>query len=114
MPNRRVNSPLVRRRLATIVMPRIISESDWGIFRNLHAIAPERFCQRVLSDINQISSDATRASHQRYLAIFKLIERRDREFVDVKMGDGHPALLQSWLREAFVASRNASPRIDIG
>ena len=82
MPNRRVNSPLVRRRLATIVMPRIISESDWGIFRNLHAIALERFCQRVLSDINQISSDATRTSHQRYLAIYKLIERRDRELAE--------------------------------
>jgi hypothetical protein len=63
-------------------MPRVINESDWRIFRNLHAIALERFCQRVLSDINQISADATRTSHQRYLAIYKLIERRDRELAE--------------------------------
>ena len=69
MPNRRLNSPLLTRRLATILMPRVINESDWRIFRNLHAIALERFCQRVLSEINQISSDATKTHHQRYVAM---------------------------------------------
>jgi hypothetical protein len=58
--------------------PAYFHESDWRVFRNLHAIALERFCQRVLSDINQLSSDARRTSHQRYLAVFKLIERCDR------------------------------------
>jgi hypothetical protein len=42
--------------LDTIFMQRVINESDWRIFRNLHAIALERFCQRVLSDINQAFS----------------------------------------------------------
>jgi hypothetical protein len=34
-------------------MPRVITESDWRIFRDLHAIALERFCQRVLSALRQ-------------------------------------------------------------
>ena len=37
---------------------------------------------RVLSEINQISSDSNQTSHQRYGAIFKLLERRDRELAD--------------------------------
>jgi hypothetical protein len=32
-------------------MPRVINESDWRVFRNLHAIALERFCQRMKRSI---------------------------------------------------------------
>jgi hypothetical protein len=63
-------------------MSRVISESDWRLFRKLQPLALERFCERVLSEINQISSDSNQTSHQRYGAIFKLLERRDRELAD--------------------------------
>ena len=38
-------------------MARAINESDWRLFRKLEPIALDRFCERVLSEINQISSD---------------------------------------------------------
>jgi hypothetical protein len=60
-------------------MSRSIPESDWKIFRELHAAALERFCRRVLGDIEPIASDEARSFHDRYLEIFKLIERRDDE-----------------------------------
>ena len=63
-------------------MSRVISESDWRLFRKLQPLALERFCERVLSEINQISCDSNKTSHQRYAAIFKLLERRDRELAD--------------------------------
>ena len=63
-------------------MARAINESDWRLFRKLEPIALDRFCERVLSEINQISSDSNKTSHQRYVAIFKLLERRDRELAD--------------------------------
>src|SRR6516165_9756139 len=55
-------------------MPRVINESDWRLFRKL---------QRVLTEINQLSSGvANETNHQRYLARFRRIERHDRELVD--------------------------------
>ena len=56
-----------------------IKESDWKLFRQFHAIALERFCQRVLLEIERINADGARTFHQRYLDIFRVIERRDRE-----------------------------------
>ena len=60
-------------------MLRAISESDWKLFRQLRPIALERFCQRVLAEVERIASDGSKTSHERYLAVFKLIEKRDRE-----------------------------------
>jgi hypothetical protein len=63
-------------------MSRVINESDWRLFRQLQSTALERFCQRILSEIHHVASDVNKTSHERYLAIFKLIERRDRELAD--------------------------------
>jgi hypothetical protein len=60
-------------------MSRNIPESDWKVFREVRAAALERFCQRVLDDIERIMSDRAGGFHDRYLEIFKLIERRDDE-----------------------------------
>ena len=60
-------------------MLRDITEPDWKVFRELRAIALERFSQRVLSDIERIAGDAGKSAHKRYLAVCKLIERQDRE-----------------------------------
>ena len=56
---------------------RNIPESDWKLFRQLHSLALDRYCQRILQEIERISGDTKRTPHQRYLAIFKLIERKD-------------------------------------
>jgi hypothetical protein len=59
-----------------------IREPDWRLFRQLRSIALERFCQRVLSEVGRLASDTSKTGHERYLAVFKLIERRDRELAE--------------------------------
>jgi hypothetical protein len=63
-------------------MSRDFKEADWKVLRQLHPIALERFCQRVLDEIQGITSDTNRGSHARYLAVFDLIRRRDRELAN--------------------------------
>jgi ABC-type nitrate/sulfonate/bicarbonate transport system ATPase subunit len=42
----------------------------------------DRFCQRVLSEVARLSSDVTVNPHERYLAVFDLINRRNDELAD--------------------------------
>jgi hypothetical protein len=63
-------------------MSRQIVEEDWKIFRQLHPIAVERFCQRVLSEVDRLASDTEKSAHDRYLAVFALMKQRDRELAD--------------------------------
>jgi hypothetical protein len=59
-----------------------ISEPDWKLFRRLQPIALDRFCQRVLAEINRVAEDADKSNHERYLTIFNLIKHRDKELSD--------------------------------
>ncbi len=59
-----------------------IHENDWKVFRQLRPVALERFCQRALSEIAQVASDTSKTSHDRYLAIYKLVQSRDDELAD--------------------------------
>ena len=56
-----------------------ISKADWTIFKELRKLALERFCSRVLDDVARISSDDAKSKHERYLAIYRLMQERDRE-----------------------------------
>ena len=56
-----------------------IAKTDWKIFKELREFALERFCSRVLDDIARIGSDQAKSKHERYLAIWRLIQERDRE-----------------------------------
>jgi hypothetical protein len=56
-----------------------IAESDWKRFRTLRTLALERFCQRVLDQIESARSDAGNSAHQRYLEIYRLTRERDKE-----------------------------------
>lgn len=58
-------------------MAEAIKESDWKIFRELRPLALERFCERVLAEVEAIRVDDARSFHQRYVDIFKLVDRRD-------------------------------------
>jgi len=60
-------------------MPRDIPESDWKVFRELRTKALERFCERVLIDVQRLSSDSSKTFHDRYIDVYRLIEQRDRE-----------------------------------
>jgi hypothetical protein len=63
-------------------MSRTISEPDWKVFRQLQQLALERFCERVLTEISHLAADTKKTSHERYLAVYKRLERRDRELAD--------------------------------
>jgi hypothetical protein len=63
----------------------------------LEPVALDRFCERVLSEISQISSDSNKTRHQRYVAIFKLLERRDRELADAFNDLRRSTAGDSWL-----------------
>ena len=64
-------------------MPRSIAEADWKMLRRVHPLALERFCERVLAEIEGVTHDCAHSSHQRYLDIFKIVERRDREMARI-------------------------------
>jgi hypothetical protein len=60
-------------------VPRTIAEADWKVLRRLHPLALERFCERVLAEVEQVMHNRTQRAHQRYLNIFKIVEQRDRD-----------------------------------
>ena len=60
-------------------MARQINESDWKVFRDLHGIALERFCQRVIEEVQAIATSSTGGYHDRYTKLFDLMRRRDKE-----------------------------------
>jgi hypothetical protein len=57
-------------------------ERDWQTFRELREPALQRFCQRVLDRVSAMASDPAKTAHERYLAIFKYLRRRDDELAD--------------------------------
>ena len=64
-------------------MPREIKEADWKVLRRVHPVALERFCARVLAEIGSVKNDDARNFHQRYLGIFEIVERSDREMARI-------------------------------
>jgi hypothetical protein len=60
-------------------MARDISEPDWKLFSQLHPLALERFCEKVLAEVGQLASEAGQSAHERYLAVYRLLKRRDKE-----------------------------------
>ena len=63
-------------------MSRTIPESDWKLFRQLHPIAVNRFCDKVLTDIANALGDTKATPHERYLKIFKIVQQRDRTMAE--------------------------------
>jgi hypothetical protein len=60
-------------------MPAHIKESDWKVFKEVRADALERFCKRILSEMQRAANDQSRTAHQRFLAVYKLMDQRDEE-----------------------------------
>jgi len=64
------------------MMERGIHEPDWKLFRQLRLLALDRFCRRVLAEVGRLAADAGKSHHERYLAVFELLKRRDDELAD--------------------------------
>jgi len=56
-----------------------IPERDWKIFREIHRVARERFCERVLSEIASASSAPDQGAHERYLKVFEIVRDKDKK-----------------------------------
>lgn len=56
-----------------------IPESDWKRFKDVKAVALERFCERVLHECEEVVEDRGLSAHDRYLKLFRLMRERDRE-----------------------------------
>ncbi len=56
-----------------------IEESDWRHLRNLQPVLLDRYCRRILSEVEDLVSKHEDPAHPRYLAMYKLIHDRDRE-----------------------------------
>ncbi len=66
------------------------------MLRRVHPVALDRYCEDVLAEIERVTHDNAQSPHQRYLDIFKIIERRDREiertFNDLKRSNAFTML----------------------
>ena len=51
-----------------------VQEADWRKFRELHEIALERFCERLLEDVVDISNDDDRSARDRYHDLYSLLQ----------------------------------------
>jgi len=56
-----------------------IPEPDWKTLRALQAALLDRFCGRVLDECRALCDDAATPTHQRYLALYDLMRKRDKE-----------------------------------
>ena len=53
------------------------------MLRRVHPLALERYSERVLAEIERVTSNSVQSAHQRYLDIFKIVEQRDREMASI-------------------------------
>lgn len=60
-----------------------IRESDWKLLRQLQPVAIDRFCQRLLSDVQSTCSDTAVSAHERYLQVFRLVQDQDRRMAEI-------------------------------
>jgi len=54
-----------------------VPESDWKVFRDLREAALDRFCNDVLEELRRVLLDGSRGHHERYLAVYRLLQERD-------------------------------------
>ncbi len=60
-----------------------VSERDWKVFKKVHPLALERMCERILADVNKILQKPGDSAHERYLALYRLVEKRDDEIARI-------------------------------
>jgi len=60
-----------------------IKESDWKLFKKLQPLALERYCERVMADVDQIINNTGRDSHERYIEMYKIVRDRDKKLAQM-------------------------------
>ena len=54
-------------------------ERDWRVFRELQTVALDRFCKRTLDEAEAVMLDRSGSNHERYLAVYSLLQDRNEE-----------------------------------
>ena len=54
-------------------------ESDWKVLRRVKDAALNRFCERAMDECRKVMDDRNGSAHERYLAMFKLLQERDED-----------------------------------
>lgn len=57
----------------------MIPESDWRTFKEIHEMALERFCEKILTECRNLCQDEVSSSHSRYLALYDFVHQRYKE-----------------------------------
>lgn len=52
-------------------------ERDWKHLRELHLVALDRYCARILEESAAIIADSATSPHERYLRLYRLFGERD-------------------------------------
>jgi hypothetical protein len=63
-------------------VPEGFPESDWRVFRELRPVWLQRYCARVNQQVIKKLSDSRRSEHERYIDVYRFIEKKDRELGD--------------------------------
>lgn len=75
-------------------------EADWKVLRSLKQTALDRYCERVMDECRQVIDDRNGSPHERYLRMFKLLQKRDDDlanaFNDLKRSQAVQRI--SWMR----------------
>ena len=103
-------------------MAQHLPESDWKLFRKVRALALDRFCERTLTEIVTTASSDAGAAHDRYVAIYKLLQTRDKElaraFDDLKRSRAIAQLAVMWslglVTDAEVRQFSAETQATVG
>jgi hypothetical protein len=59
-----------------------MTEAEWKLLRALQPVALDRLCARILAEAEAVIADETRSSHERYLALYRLLRERDDDVAD--------------------------------
>ena len=92
---------------------REIKEADWKVLRRLHPLAL-RFFERVLAEVERVINNKARSANKRYLDIYRILDRRDREVARLFNGLKRSQGLMTLAAGASVDIRSAGFAFDFG
>lgn len=77
-----------------------IPEPDWRVFKEVRSVALDRLCHRILSECRGVCDDDTLPAHSRYLKLYELIHKRDKDiqraFDDLRRSTAITCLITMW------------------
>ena len=80
-----------------------LKESDYKVFRKLRVSALERYCERILKDVERLVHTDKATYHERYLDLWKLLRNRDKT---IAIAFGAPRHSQAFVQLVNIDAEN--------